>query len=350
MLFKKKQLIKIFVGKTILVTGGLGSIGSEIVRQLLAFNPKQIRVFDNRETEAFYMQHELTNYPNLRFLMGDIRDKERLNMAMENVDIVFHAAALKHVPQCECNPFEAVKTNVYGTQNVIDVALSNNVERVVNISTDKVTNTINTMGATKLLAERLIVSAPFFKGRKRTIFSSVRFGNVIGSRGSILELFKKQIENGRPITVTEPNMTRYIMSRRQAVKLVLETVNEMHGGEIFILKMPVFRLKDLVEIIVEEIAPKYGFKPEDITRKKIGIRLGERLHEDLMTDIEALNALETKSKFILLSTIHLPNFNEINTYYKCIKQTKRSRYSSKDVQPLSKELLKELLLKEKLLN
>ena len=220
----------IFKNKTIIVTGGVGSIGSEIVRQLLKYSPKQIRIFDNRETELFHMQHELKDI-RLRFLLGDIRDKERLIMAMENVDIVFHAAALKHVPSCEYNPFEAVKTNVYGTQNIIDAALAANVKKVVNISTDKVTNTINTMGATKLLAERLISSAQYFKGNKRTIFSSVRFGNVIGSRGSVIDLFKKQIENGSSITITDPNMTRFIMSLRQAVQLVLETANEMQGGE-----------------------------------------------------------------------------------------------------------------------
>src|SRR3989338_431521 len=191
--------MSLFRNKAILVTGGVGSIGSEIVNQLLTHKPRQIRVFDNRETELFHMQHRLDRHENLRFLLGDIRDKDRLKMAMENVDFVFHAAALKHVPSCEYNPFEAVKTNVYGTQNVIESAISANVERVINISTDKVTNTINTMGATKLLAERQTTSAQFFKGNKRTLFVSVRFGNVLNSRGSTIELVKNQIANESPV-------------------------------------------------------------------------------------------------------------------------------------------------------
>ena len=220
-------MVNIFTNKTVLVSGGVGSIGSEIVWQLLKFKPKQIRIFDNRETELFHMQQLLLAYPNLRFLVGDIKDKERLNTAMENVDIVFHCAALKHVPMCEYNPFEAVKTNVYGTQNVIECALANNVSKVINISTDKVTNTINTMGATKLLAERLVASAQYYKGDKKTIFSSVRFGNVLGSRGGIIDLFKKQIERGESVTITNPDMTRFVMSVPQAVSLVLKTTEEM---------------------------------------------------------------------------------------------------------------------------
>src|SRR3989344_5153338 len=166
-------------GKTVLITGGLGSIGSELVRQVLQNDPKQVRIFDNRETEMFNLQQELEGHANVRFFIGDVRDKSRLTLAMENADIVFHAAALKHVPSCEYNPFEAVKTNVHGTQNVIDCAFENNVEKVVNISTDKVTNTINTMGATKLLAERLVTAAQHYRGNKRTTFYTVRFGNVL---------------------------------------------------------------------------------------------------------------------------------------------------------------------------
>ncbi|MBS3121400.1 SDR family NAD(P)-dependent oxidoreductase [Candidatus Woesearchaeota archaeon] len=337
-----------FGGKIILVTGGLGSIGSEIVRQLLKYNPKQVRIFDNRETETFFMQHELKQHSNLRFLVGDVRDKDRLNMAMEHVNIVFHAAALKHVPLCEYNPFEAVKTNVYGTQNIIDTALTNNVEKVVNISTDKVTNTINTMGATKLLAERLISSAQYFKGNKKTIFSSVRFGNVIDSRGSIIDLFKKQIKHGGPVTITNPDMTRFVMSTKQAVNLVLKTAEEMHGGEIFILKMPIFKLNDLVEVVIEELSYKEGYDSKNIKIKNIGIREGEKLYEDLMTEVEAQNSLETQTKFIVLSKLGLPNYKGHQKNYKAIK-TIKERYSSRDIKPLSKELLKRILVNEKII-
>ena len=339
----------IFEGKNILVTGGCGSIGSEIVRQLLNYNPRQIRIFDNRETELFHMKHELMQYSNLRFLIGDIRDKDRLILATEDIDMVFHAAALKHVPFCEYNPFEAVKTNVYGTQNVIDVALVNNIEKVINISTDKVTNTINTMGATKLLAERLIASAQYYKGKKRTIFSSVRFGNVMGSRGSVVELFKTQINKGGPITLTHPDMTRFIMSISQAVTLVLKTAEKMKGGETFILKMPVFKLKDLLEVIVEEVAPKYNFQSKDIIIKTIGLRAGEKMYEDLMTKEDSFNALETPDSFIVLSEINIEYPPEVKKEYDKSKKAFNVAYSSREITPLTKKELKDLLKKEKLI-
>jgi len=339
----------VFENKTILVTGGVGSIGSEIVKQLLKYNPKRIRIFDNRETAEFNFQEELKDYDKISFLIGDVRDKDRLNRAMQGVDIVFHIAALKHVPLCEYNPFEAIKTNVYGTQNIISAALLNNVEKVINISTDKVTNTINTMGATKLLSERLIAAAQYFKGKKRTIFSSVRFGNVVGSQGSVIQLFKKQIKKDQLITVTNPSMTRFIMSISQAVNLVLKTAEIMQGGEIFILKMPVFKLGDLVKIAIEEIAPKYNIIASSIKQKIIGIRPGEKLYEDLMTEEEAKYALETKDLFIVIPPIQLPYFNIKPPKYKDAIQTKTKAYSSKLTDALSKEELKKLLKEEKIL-
>jgi len=338
----------IFQDKIILVTGGVGSIGSEIVSQLLKCNPKQIRIFDNRETELFHMQHKLDN-PNLRFFVGDIRDKERLKMAMENVDIIFHAAALKHVPLCEYNPFEAVKTNVYGTQNVIEAALSENVEKVINISTDKVTNAINTMGATKLLAERLIVSAQCYKGNKRTVFCSVRFGNVVGSRGSVIDLFEKQISRGSVVTLTNPEMTRFIMTTAQAVNLVLEAAEMVQGGETFILKMPVFKLKDLCEISIEKIAPKYKKNPKDVEIKVVGLRPGEKMHESLMTEEESKNALETDKMFIMLPEILLIRIKDIEKRYNGAKRTGKATYESDKEKPLNKQQLKEILTKEKIL-
>lgn len=338
-----------FKNKIILVTGGCGSIGSEIVRQLLKHNPKSIRIFDNRETESFYMEHEFLKYGNVKFLLGDIRDKERLILAVKGADIIFHAAALKHIPLCEFNPFEAVKTNVIGTNNVIEAALSQNVEKVINISTDKVTNAINTLGSTKLLAERLIASAQYWKGDKRTIFSSVRFGNVVGSNGSVTALFKKQISKGGPITITDPKMTRFIMSTKQAVKLVLDTVNEMRGGETFILKMPVFVLHDLVEIILEHLAPRYGYVEENIKKEVIGIRPGEKMYEELMTEEESNKIIETKDKFIILPQTKITNWTETDIYEGRIK-TIQKRYSSRDITPLTKEELRKLMQKEELLD
>lgn len=336
-----------FKNKVILVTGGAGSIGSALVKELLRHQPKQIRIFDNRETELVDMQRALIQHENLSFLVGDVRDKERLNLAMRKVDIVFHAAALKHVPACEYNPFEAVKTNVGGTQNIIDTALENNVERVINISTDKVTNTINTMGATKLLAERLVTSAHFFKGDKKTLFTSVRFGNVLNSRGSIIGLVKNQIKNKVPITITNPEMTRFIMSIPEAVSLVLKAGEETQGGDLFILKMPTFKLKDLIDVIVKEESKKNGFSQKDIKIKNIGLRAGEKMHEDLMTEEETETTLETNKYFIVLSRITIPHFTKLKRTYSGSKKTTKKRYNSNDSQPLTKEELKRVLLKTK---
>ena len=210
------------------------------------------------------MMHEI---PDKRFLIGDIRDKERVLLAMEDIDIVYHAAALKHVPLCEYNPFEAIKTNVLGTQNVIEAALKSGVDRVISISTDKAVNPANTMGATKLLAEKLIIDANEGKGSKPTIFSSVRFGNVSFSRGSVIPLFEEQIRQKKPITITNPEMTRFMMSLSDTIELVFKATLLAKGGEIFILKMPVVRLGDLVDVIIETYAEKYHYKKES-NRKK----------------------------------------------------------------------------------
>jgi FlaA1/EpsC-like NDP-sugar epimerase len=236
-----------------------------------------------------------------------------------------------------------VRTNVLGTQNIINVALAHNVEKVVNISTDKVTNTINTMGATKLLAERLVASAQYYKGKRRTIFASVRFGNVIGSNGSVINLFRNQIINGGPITLTHPDMTRFIMSIPQAITLVFEAVKNMQGGEIFIFKMPVIKLKDLLDAFIEEYAPQYGFSPEKIKTKQIGLRAGEKMYEDLMTVEESYNALENEKYFIVLSEINIPLLKMNSKNYKHVKKAKNTAYSSKDIPPLTKEQLKHSL-------
>jgi len=333
--------MNIFKGKTILVTGGCGSIGSEITRQLLKYGPKQIRVFDNRETASFHSQEELKDN-RVSFLIGSIRDKDRVIRAAEGVDIIFHTAALKHIGLCEYNPLEAVKTNVLGTQNIIEAALKNNIKKVINISTDKITNTINTLGATKLLGERLISTAQYFKGNKKTLFSSVRFGNVANSNGSVIKLWQKQIKNNQSITITNQNMTRFIMSISQAVKLVLRTAESMKGGEIFILKMPVFKIEDLADIIIEKANKK-------IEKKIIGIRPGEKLYEDLMTEEEAKWALETKEIFIITPPILIPNFNTQQKQYKGAKQTQIKEYSSKEITPLTIKELKNLLIREKII-
>ena len=329
---------KFFEGKRILVTGGTGSIGSEIVRRILLYNPKVVRILSRDETKQFELQQELIEYENVRFLIGDVRDKDRLVRAFEDIDIIFHAAAMKHVPACEFNPFEAVKTNVVGTQNVIDAALENEVEKVIAISTDKAASPINTMGATKLLAEKLILDVNFYKGHRKTVFSCVRFGNVMGSRGSVIPLFEKQIQNGGPVTVTDPEMTRFMMTIPQAVDLVFKATKMAHGGEIFIFKMPVVKLGDLANVMIEHLAPKYGYKPEAIHIDTIGIRNGEKMYEHLMNEEEARYAYENEDMFVVLA-------KQIFTSYFLEGTTKaeQKRYASDNAKVLGVEKVKQFL-------
>jgi FlaA1/EpsC-like NDP-sugar epimerase len=286
---------------------------------------------------------ELEGRKNVRFLIGDIRDRERLDLAMEDIDLVYHAAALKHVPLCEYNPFEAIKTNVLGTQNVIKAAFRNDVEKVINISTDKAVNPANTMGATKLLAEKLMIDANEGKGRKRTVFSSVRFGNVLFSRGSVIPLFEEQIRTKKSITITHEKMTRFVMSLSNTIDLVFRATVMAKGGEIFILKMPVVKLGDLAEVVIETYAEKYGFRKQEIEKKTIGLRPGEKMFEDLMTEKEAEMAFETEDMLIIPPQLVIPNIRYVVSDYKQAKLSKLRRYGSRDVKPLSKAQIRELL-------
>jgi UDP-N-acetylglucosamine 4,6-dehydratase len=292
-------MVNVFGGKNILVTGGTGSIGSDIVRKVLQCGPEVVRVLSNDENCLFSLEQELQGHSNLRFLVGDIRDKERLQRAVENIDFVFHAAALKHVPLCEYNPFEAVKTNVLGTQNLIEVAMEQEVEKLITISTDKAVNPVNVMGATKLLAERLTISANYYRGFKKTAFSCVRFGNVLDSRGSVVPSFREQIRKGGPVVVTDPDMTRFIMSIPEAVELVLKAAEIAREGEIFIFKMPALRIGDLAQAMIEALAPQYGYNPRSVKVEISGKRAGEKIYEELLTADEAINASETQDMFII---------------------------------------------------
>ena len=338
----KIQLDDTFKNKKILVTGGTGCIGSEIVKSILNYKPKVVRIFSNDEDSTFKMSQEIGTSKNRRFLIGDIRDKERLITAMDGIDIVYHAAALKHVPLCEYNPFEAIKTNVLGTQNIIDAALENNVKKVINISTDKAVNPVNTMGATKLLAEKLIIDANFYKGPRETIFSCVRFGNVLFSRGSVIPLFEEQIKQNKIITITDPKMTRFMMSIDNTIDLVFKATLIAKGGEIFILKMPVVRLGDLADVVIKEYAEKYKCKSSDIKKEIIGPRPGEKIFEELMTELEAEKAFETKDMLIIPPQSEY-GINIKTSDYKNARKSKLSGYASRDVKPLSINETKKLL-------
>ena len=265
----------LFRNKKILVTGGAGSIGRVLVKRLLDHDPAIVRVFDTNETGLFDLAQEADD-ERIRPLIGDIRDRDRLIIALDGIDIVFHAAALKHVPLCEYNPFDAVKTNVIGTQNVLEASLLKGVDKVINVSTDKAVSPTNVMGATKLLAERLTISANYYSGRKKTVFSSVRFGNVLNSRGSVIPVFHRQISRGGPVTVTSKGMTRFFMDLPAAADLILRAGHISRGREIFILKMPAIHIMDLAEVMVDTLAPGYGHNPSSIKINLIGKREGEK--------------------------------------------------------------------------
>jgi len=330
-------------GKTVLVTGGTGSIGSEIVRQVLQYDPKMVRVLSRTEHMQYALMQELGRLPNLVCFIGDVRNPERLNRAAVEADVIFHVAAMKHVPLCEFNPFEAVETNVIGAQNVVNAAISNRVKQVVAISTDKAVNPMNVMGGTKLLAEKLFTSAHHYAGVSGTKFACVRFGNVLGSRGSVVPFWTDQIAKGQPVTLTHPDMTRFFLSIPQAVSLVFRAMRRMVGGEIFILKMPVLRMGDLAEAIIERFAAAYGRDPVGIERKMIGIRPGEKMYELLMSEDEAAIALEVEEMFIIPPHIEIPHRGVIRRTYEGAKPAPKMGYDSRRDLPLGPRAIAEML-------
>ncbi|MDP4093180.1 MAG: polysaccharide biosynthesis protein [Bacillota bacterium] len=333
-----------FKGKKILVIGGTGSIGSALVKDILTQKPETLRIFGRDEYKQSIMQQELSEHQNVRFLLGDIRDKERVDRAMNEIDIVFNLAALKHVPACEYDPFEAIKTNVMGTQNVIECAMAKNVQKVIYTSSDKAVSPTNTMGATKLLAERLMSSANYAKGKSKTVFASVRFGNVLGSRGSVIPLWQKQIRENRYVTITEPDMTRFMMNIQQAVSLVNKACCISTGGEVFVLKMPVIKLIDLAEVVIENECENLGISPKQVEIKKIGLRPGEKLFEELMTCQESFGAFENDDLFVIV-----PHQNEDAAEYNDLKHAKLGEYSSKNESGIKKSEIWELLRQAQIL-
>jgi UDP-N-acetylglucosamine 4,6-dehydratase/5-epimerase len=330
-----------FRGKKILVTGGAGSIGSSIVRRLLAYDPSVVRVFSRDDSKQFALRMRLNNDDRLRFLVGDIRDKARLGMAMEDVDIVFHAAALKHVTACENDPFEAVKTNVLGTQNVIECALERGVDKVVGVSTDKAADPTSVLGCTKLLSEKLMQATGNYKGKKHTRFCFVRFGNVIGSRGSVIPLLAWQVKRGEQVTLTDRGMYRFFMSIDDAVGLIFKATLLMRDREVFILKMPIMRIEDLVEVCVDLYARKHGIDPASIGINVIGRKNGERLHEKLVGRDECSNALETSDMFILRPFFDDADSETIAKEYPLAQKVTTTEYTTESPELSSKIMTKE---------
>jgi len=325
-----------FRGRRVLVTGGAGSIGSEIVRQLLDREPAVVRVFGQDETQLYWLSEELGADRPVRFLVGDVRDRVRLVRAMRGCDTVFHAAALKHVPLCEYNPFEAVQTNVVGTQNVIDACVDAGVKRLIVISTDKAADPRHVMAATKLLAEKLVQAAAM--SLKEPAAVCVRFGNVLGSRGSVVPTLMRQIELGGPVTLTDRGMTRFSMTTAEAVRLVLGAAERAFaGGETFILKMPALRVADLVEVLIEEYAPRVGKDPRKIRIRTIGMRPGERREELLLSD-EECERTEDLGKYLV---VHPPF--RLARVAKRLAPPPAAVYRSSQAKPMGRDAIRRLL-------
>ena len=338
--------------KNILITGGTGSFGNQMVKTLLQFSPRKIIVFSRDEYKQYEMKKKFNpkEYPNMRYLIGDIRDLERLKFAFKDVDLIFHAAALKQVPAMEYNPSEAIKTNIYGAENVIKAAIINNVSRVIAISTDKAVSPVNLYGATKMCFEKLFLSNDFSLDefthcemeKPHTKFSVMRYGNVFGSRGSVVPLFLKQQQIGQ-FTITHQDMTRFTISLEDAIHFVLNCSETMVGGEIFIPKLPSYNIIDLAKSIDDTI-------PVNI----MGIRPGEKMHECMISETESSTTLNCKNEFII---IPISRFNKKNilSYYvqhytklnKFVKIRDTGEYNSKDNCYLSTEQLSLLVDKYK---
>jgi len=316
-----------------------------LLRQIVEKEPDEVIGSDNNESDLFFLDDEYQGHENIHLYLGDLRDKDKLMRKMQGVHIVLHAAALKHVILCEKTPRDAVQTNILGTQNIIDAAISNHVERVLFTSSDKAVNPTNVMGTTKLMGERLMTAANAHRRKTDPIFASTRFGNVLGSRGSVIPLFKRQIVQGGPVTLTDPQMTRFIMRLEDAVKLVMESVFLACGGEVFVTKMPIARIQDVAEVMIEELAENPGAM--DI--KVIGSKPGEKLYEELMNDEETRRTVELHQYFAVLPAFKSV-YEQISYTYPDMGEIGIDDPYNSSVQPaMDKEQLRVYLKKNRLL-
>ncbi|MEW5723154.1 MAG: SDR family NAD(P)-dependent oxidoreductase [Thermodesulfobacteriota bacterium] len=344
-------MASILAGKRIMVTGACGTVGRELVRQILeSHQGAELIGLDNNESELFFLEQEFAGFRQAHFFLADVRDVDKLARMMKEIQIVFHAAAFKHVIVSERSPFEAVQTNIIGVQNVITAAINSQVERVIFTSSDKAVNPTSVMGTSKLMGERLISAANSNIRGNGPVLASTRFGNVLGSRGSVIPIFREQIRRGGPVTLTDPGMTRFIMSIAHAVNLVIDTAGLARGGEVFITKMPTIRIADLARVMIEELAPRYGHNPRDIKIETIGAKPGEKMYEELMSDEETRRALELTRYFVVLPA-YRPAHRPAGHEYENLVAAQVSRpYNSALEQPLEKEALSGFLRENGLLS
>jgi FlaA1/EpsC-like NDP-sugar epimerase len=328
----------------VLITGVCGTVGGELLRQVLRQGPGRVVGIDNNESELFFLMEEHRGRAGVEFFLGDVRDRDTLIRTMRGIDIVLHSAALKHVILCEQSPRDAIQTNIQGVQNVIDAAERAQVGRVLFTSSDKAVNPTNVMGTSKLMGERLMTAANATRGQGRTIYASTRFGNVLGSRGSVIPLFRRQIAAGGPITLTDPDMTRFIMTLPQAVQLVMESTFLARGGEVFVTKMPVVRIADLASVMRDLLAPCYGHEPEQVEIKVIGPKAGEKLYEELMNDEETRRTIELERYFVVLPAFRSASSNIEYAYPNMLREGVDRPYNS-SVEPwMARDDLREYLV------
>lgn len=337
--------------KTVAVTGCCGTVGSELVNQLLNdYEVGELVGLDKNETELFFQQQRHKHHGSAKFFLACIRDRERLIELFKGVDIVFHSAANKHVTLCEHSPFDAVQNNIIGVKNVIEAAKECGVERVIFTSSDKAVNPTNVMGTTKLMGERLMTAANCTGKGYPTIFASTRFGNVLGSRGSVIPIFREQIRNGGPVTLTDRKMTRFIMSIKEATNLVIDSGLLAKGGEIFVTKMPVIRIEDLAQVMIDQLSPAYGHKPEAIEVTTIGTKPGEKLYEELMSSEETGRTLELPKYFAVLPS-YRSLYREIEfSYPEVVSEKVDNPYHSANEPALSQAELSDFLNQNHLLD
>jgi FlaA1/EpsC-like NDP-sugar epimerase len=336
--------------KRVLVTGACGTVGAKLVQHLLGnYEVGEIIGLDNNESELFFLSQKYEKFTNAHFFLADVRDQAKLQTLFKKIDIVFHAAAYKHVILCERSPFEAVQTNILGVRNIIEAARKCNVEKVIFTSSDKAVNPTNVMGTSKLMGERLMTAANSNQNGEGPIFASTRFGNVLGSRGSVIPIFREQIKSGGPITLTDPEMTRFIMSINQATRLVIDSAMIAKGGEVFVTKMPVITIKDLAEVMIKELAPQYGFASSTIDIQTIGSKPGEKLYEELMSLEETQRTIELDLYFSVLPAFKCI-YKEIDyTYSGIVSDQVQNPYNSANEPSLSTDELRTFLLENKLM-
>lgn len=330
-------------GKRVMVTGACGTVGQELVAQLLSrFDVETLTGLDHNESELATLEGRHGHHRNARFLLADVRDLAAMIRVIRDIDVVFHSAGYKHVYICERSPLEAIQTNVLGVQNIIQAALENGVQRLVFTSSDKAVNPTNVMGTSKLMGERLVTAAAVDRNHPGAAFLSTRFGNVLGSRGSVIPIFRDQIRNGGAVTLTDPRMTRFIMSLADAVRLVIESAVLGRPGDVLITKMAAIRITDLAAVMVREYAPLYGRRPDDIEIRVVGQKPGEKLYEELMNEEETRRSFELDRYFVVRPALSAPS-TEKAPYGEGVHEPVKQPYNSANVQPLSQGQLTEFL-------